>query len=286
MNKKIENNETWDLVIKPKAKLLSLNLNEIWQYRDLLMLFVKRDFVTQYKQTILGPFWYIIQPLITTVLYTLIFGSFAKLPTDGSPTSLFYLSGIVMWNFFSVCMSNTSNTFTNNAAIFGKIYFPRLIVPISAVISNLIRFIIQFAIFACFMLYYLASSNLIHISWLALIITPLLLLIMALMGLGFGIIISSLTTKYRDLTHFLGFGIQLLMYLTPVIYPASFWGKYEWVIKLNPLTSIVENFRYLYIGSGHFDGLSLIYSATFSLIVFFIGAVIFNKVEKNFMDTV
>jgi lipopolysaccharide transport system permease protein len=276
----------WDLVIKPKAKFFQLNLKEVWEYRDLLLLFVKRDFVAQYKQTILGPLWHLVQPLVTTFLYTIVFGNFAKLPTDGSPNALFYLSGIVTWNFFAVCMGNTSNTFTSNAGIFGKIYFPRLIVPISMIISNLFRFLIQFIIFIGFLVYYMSKSDAVHFDPLAILITPVLLLVMGLMGLGFGIIISSLTTKYRDLTHFLGFGIQLLMYLSPVIYPSSFWGKYQWLIKLNPLTSIIENFRHLYIGSGSLDIQGLIYSMVFAFIVFLIGVMLFNRVERTFMDTV
>jgi lipopolysaccharide transport system permease protein len=274
------------LIIRPKARLLQLNLKEVWQYRDLLWLFVKRDIVAQFKQTILGPLWHLIQPLITTLLYTIVFGNFAKLPTDGSPNALFYLSGIVMWNFFAVCLNNTSNTFTNNSGIFGKIYFPRLIVPLATIISNLVRFGIQFAIFACFLIYFAVKSDVVQFHLLALIVTPAVLFIMALMGLGFGIIISSLTTKYRDLTHFLGFGIQLLMYLTPIIYPSSFWGGYQWIIKLNPLTAIIENFRYVFIGTGSFNLLGLLYSFAFSLVIFFIGAILFNKVEKTFMDTV
>jgi len=282
------NNDTeeWDLIIRPKASFFRLNFREIWQYRDLLLLFVKRDLAAQYKQTILGPLWHVIQPLITTVLYTLIFGRFAKLPTDGSPSALFYLSGIVIWNFFAVCLSNTSNTFTSNAGIFGKIYFPRLIVPVSVVISNLVRFLIQFSILVVFIIYYLLNNTNVHIHPLYLLVTPLLLIIMALMGLGFGIMISSVTTKYRDLSHFLGFGIQLLMYLTPVIYPSSFWGNYQWIIRLNPLSSVIENFRYIFIGTGHFDTVGLLYSTGFAVFVFFSGAFIFNKVERTFMDTV
>jgi lipopolysaccharide transport system permease protein len=287
MNVRPDNfSEDWDMVIRPKSKILDLRLKEVFQYKDLILLFVKRDLVAQYKQTILGPLWHIVQPLITTALYTVIFGMFAKLPTDGSPSSLFYLSGIVMWNFFAVCLSNTSNTFTSNASLFGKIYFPRLIVPISVIISNLIRFLIQFGIFVCFLIYYSATSDEVTIRLSSIAVLPILLTIMALMGLGFGIIISSLTTKYRDLSHFLVFGIQLLMYLTPVIYPSSFWGKYQWILKLNPLTSVMETFRYFFIGTGYFDMWGLIYSIAFAVIVFLAGAVLFNKVEKTFMDVV
>lgn len=284
MNYTTEDN--WDLVIKPKAKLLQFNLKEVWQYRDLLLLFVKRDLVAQYKQTLLGPIWHVVQPLITTVLYTIIFGNFAKIPTEGCPPPIFYMSGIVMWNFFAVCLSNTSNTFTSNAGIFGKIYFPRLIIPLSVIVSNLLRFFIQFVIFLIFLFYYIYSTDIVHVNPSAIILTPILLCVMGLMGLGFGIIVSSLTTKYRDLNHFLGFGIQLLMYLTPVIYPISFWKDYQWLLKLNPLTSIVETFRYTYLGIGSLDLVGLVYSTVFALVIFFIGLVLFNKVEKNFMDTV
>ena len=282
----MRDNEHWDLVIKPKSNWLDINFADLWRYRDLILLFVRRDFVAQYKQTILGPVWHIIQPLFTTFLYAVVFGEIANLKTDGSPRPLFYLSGIIMWNFFSGCLLNTANTFIANAGIFGKIYFPRLVIPISTVISNSIRFGIQFFLLIAFLLFYIFVRD-IHISITYYVLyVPILIIIMGVMGLGFGIMISSLTTKYRDIALFLGFALQLLMYLTPVIYPASLWGKYQWVMDINPMTPIIESFRHAMLGSGHFDMTGIIYSGIFSIVVFLIGAILFTRTEKTFMDTV
>ena len=282
----MQDNEHWDLVIKPKSNWLDINFADLWRYRDLILLFVRRDFVAQYKQTILGPVWHIIQPLFTTFLYAVVFGEIANLKTDGSPRPLFYLSGIIMWNYFSGCLLNTANTFIANANIFGKIYFPRLVIPISTVISTSIRFGIQFLLLIAFLLFYIFVRD-IHISITYYVLyVPILIIIMGVMGLGFGIMISSLTTKYRDIALFLGFALQLLMYLTPVIYPASLWGKYQWVMDINPMTPIIESFRHAMLGSGSFDMSGILYSGIFSVVVFFIGAILFTRTEKTFMDTV
>jgi ABC-type polysaccharide/polyol phosphate export systems, permease component len=280
--------ESWDMVIEPKTRLLDLNLKEIWRYRDLIMLFVRRDFVAQFKQTILGPLWYIIQPILTTLMYALIFGRIARIPTDGiQPPLLFYLSGITMWNYFATCLTSTANTFVTNANIFGKVYFPRLVLPLSVVISNLVRFGIQFLLLIAIMIYFHFQGHTIGVNvyW---IIIPILLLMMAGIGLGLGIIISSLTTRYRDFAVFLTFAIQLAMYATPVVYPLSFLQntKYKTLIAANPLTPLIESFRYALFGKGSFDLGSLLYSAVFMIVVLTLGVILFNKVEKNFMDTV
>jgi len=280
--------EKWDIVIEPKTHLLQLNLKEIWRYRDLLQLFVRRDFVAQYKQTILGPIWHIIQPVFTTLIYLLIFGQIANIPTDGiEPPILFYMSGITIWNYFAACLTNTSATFTANASIFGKVYFPRMVLPLSVVISNIVRFGIQFLLLLVFMIFYYFKGYSIHLSFAWLFI-PVLIIMMAGIGLGLGIIISSLTTKYRDFAVLLTFAIQLGMYATPIVYPSSFLQKtpYKWIIEINPLSSIVECFRYSLFGKGTFTAGDLAYSGIFMLVVLFIGTIIFNKVEKSFMDTV
>ena len=277
----------WDLVISPKTHLLDLRLKDVWKYRDLLILFVKRDFIAQYKQTVLGPLWHIIQPLFTVIVYLIIFGRIANIPTDGVQPILFYMSGITIWNYFSSCLNNTSNTFVANAAIFGKVYFPRLVLPLSIIISNMVRFAIQFLLLLGLMIYYNFNGYPIQfgINWLLL---PVLITIMAGIGFGLGIIISSFTTKYRDFSVLLAFAIQLGMYATPIIYPLSFLNnsKYKWLIELNPLTPIAEAFRYSMFGKGSFTPLTLSYSGGFMLVVIFIGIIIFNKVEKSFMDTV
>jgi lipopolysaccharide transport system permease protein len=280
--------EQWDVVIEPRPHLLQLNLKELWRYRDLLWLFVRRDFVAQYKQTVLGPVWHLIQPLFTTLMYLLIFTNIANISTDGiEPPILFYMSGITIWNYFSNCLTSTSNTFVTNAGIFGKVYFPRLVLPLSIVISNIVRFGIQFLLLLAFMVFYAFKGHPIQINvfWLAL---PVLVIVMAGIGLGLGIIISSLTTKYRDFVVLLSFVVQLAMYATPIVYPLSFLQNslYRRVIEMNPLTSIVECFRYILFGRGTFTTASLAYSGAFMLAVLFIGVIIFNKVEKTFMDTV
>lgn len=276
----------WDLIIRPQRNWWDLRLYELWRYRDLIWLLVWRDFVAKYKQTILGPLWYLIQPLLTTVVFTVIFGGIAHLSTDGLPPFLFYMAGNTVWSYFSTCLTSTSNTFTSNSAIFGKVYFPRLCIPVSVIISNLISFVISFGVFLAFWVYFLLTGSVIHPNiWILLL--PGLLFLMAGQGLGLGIIISSLTTKYRDLQQLVGFGVQLLMYATPVIYPLStvkgIWRK---LILVNPMTPVVETFRLAFLGTSSLSPIFLIYSACFLLIVLLIGALIFNRVDANFMDTV
>lgn len=279
--------EQWDLIIRSKTHWFSLNLKEVWRYRDLLMLLVKRDYKASFKQTILGPIWFFIQPLLTSSVYAVIFGRIANISTDGNPRLLFYMAGVIMWNYFSTCLTSTSSTFVTNANIFGKVYFPRLIMPISVVISNLLRFSVQFLFFFGVLIYYMQKPEYtVQPTW-AVILTPVFLLIMALLGLSMGLIVSSLTTKYRDLAHLVGFGVQLMMYATPVVYPASFLqGKWKTILELNPMTSVIEGFRYAYMGSGEFNVFSLGYSIGVTLILLLISVILFNKVEKGFMDTV
>lgn len=278
--------DKWDLVIEPQRSWWDLHLGELWRYRDLIWLFVWRDFVAYYKQTILGPLWYLIQPILTTVVFSIIFGNIAKLSTDGLPPFLFYLAGNTVWGYFSTCLTSTSNTFSTNAAIFGKVYFPRLSIPISIILSNLISFGIRLGVFLCFLAYFMLAGSEIHPNlWILLL--PVLLLIMAGLGLGFGILISSLTTKYRDLQQLVGFGVQLLMYATPVIYPLStIQGSWRWLILANPMTPVVEIFRLAFLGTSSLDPIYLIYSAVWVLIVFIVGVLVFNHVETTFMDTV
>ena len=279
--------EQWDLIIRPKSKLLDVNLKEVWQYRDLMWMFIKRDFAAQYKQTILGPLWHFIQPLFTTFIFVVVFSKIAAISTDGLPPLLFYLSGITIWNYFSSCLIATSSTFVSNAYIFGKVYFPRLVMPISVVLSNMVKFGIQLLLLLGVMVWYAIDGVSVQLSTNLLYI-PLLLLMMAGIGLGLGIIISSLTTKYRDFTVLVTFGVQLLMYATPVVYPMSVVENMQlkfW-LSLNPLVPIVEAFRYALLGVGSFESLHLLYSAAFICIVLVIGLLIFGKVEKTFMDTV
>jgi lipopolysaccharide transport system permease protein len=279
--------EHWDLVIKPRSKWYQVDLAAIWRYRDLLMLLVRRDFVSVYKQTILGPVWFFIQPILTTLTFTVIFGNLAKVSTDGIPPLLFYTAGTILWNYFSECLSRTSGTFTANASVFGKVYFPRLVVPISVLISNLVKLAIQFALFVMIWIYYYTQSNQIQPNWSYLPLLPILILLMAGLGLGFGIFISSLTTKYRDFTFLITFGVQLMMYASPVVYPISIVPeKYKALILLNPVSSIIEAFKFIFIGQGYFSWSALGYSASFMLILLAISVIIFNKVEKTFMDTV
>jgi lipopolysaccharide transport system permease protein len=276
----------WTTVIEPKNKLFDLRLNEVWQYKDLIMLFVQRDFKTKYKQTVLGPLWFIIQPLFTTVIYTFVFGNLAKLSTDGLPQFLFYMAGNVPWLYFSTCITSTSSTFTNNAAVFGKVYFPRLTTPIATVITSMINYFIQFGMFLIFEVYYFIVGADIKITWVA-ALTPLLIIQMAILGMGFGIIISSLTTKYRDLQVLVSFGVQLWMYATPVVYAASSLSPRVYkILMLNPVAPIIELMRYGWLGSGvkPFGYWGISWVITFA--VLFVGIVIFNKVEKTFMDTV
>lgn len=278
--------EEWDIVLKPKISPLALNLREAWRYRDLLMMFVRRDVVTVYKQTILGPVWFVIQPVLTTAIYMLVFGNIAKISTDGIPQVLFYLSGIVIWNYFSEAFNTTSKTFKENEDIFGKVYFPRIIMPLSKVVSGLIKFGIQFAFFLAVYSYYAVQGFGFALSY-HLLLLPFLIMLMAGLGLAAGIIFTSLTTKYRDLTFLIQFGIQLLMYATPVIYPVStIPEKYKSLIMANPMTPIVEGFRYILLGAGSIDTSHLLYSTGFTIVLLIIGIVIFNRTEKTFMDTV
>ena len=280
--------QQWTTVIRPKEKLFSVDFKEIWQYRDLLTLFVKRNIITQYKQTILGPLWYVIQPLMTTIMYMVVFGGIAKISTDGLPQPLFYLAGICFWQYFADCLTKTSNTFVANAGIFGKVYFPRLITPLSDAVSNLVRFGIQFALFLAVYLYYqLFTEVQIHTNWYALLL-PFLVLLLAGLALGFGILFSSMTTKYRDLQLLLSFFVSLWMYATPVIYPLSTITneKLRFVMSLNPLTGIIEAFKYGILGVGQFSWSMLAYSFGFMLLLLALGIVVFNKVQRSFMDTV
>ena len=279
----------WDLVIEPQSSLLDLNLKDVWRYRDLLWLLVKRDFVSFYKQTILGPLWFFIQPLFTTIIFTFIFGNLAGLSTDGLPQPLFYMAGITAWNYFADCLTKTSTVFRDNAHIFGKVYFPRLIMPLSIVVSNLVRFGVQMLLFFVMIGYYLVQSemgSLFHPN-IYVLLFPVLVLMMALLGLGLGLIITALTTKYRDLAFLITFGVQLMMYATTVIYPLSAApAKYRWLIELNPMTGIIEAFRYGFLGQGVFSVDSFGYSVIFTLVSLLFGVLIFNKTEKTFVDTV
>lgn len=285
-NESVLTEENWDLVIKPKRGWFDLDLKDIWKYRDLIGLFVKRDFVVFYKQTILGPLWYLIQPLFTTFVFTIIFGNIAKISTDGIPPFLFYLSGTVGWNYFANCLNGTSNTFINNAGIFGKVYFPRLIIPISTVIINMAQFLIQMSLFLVMYLFYYLTGTDIHPSIWVLGI-PLALLQMALLGLGMGILISSLTTKYRDLVFLMTFGVQLWMYATPVVYPSSIIPKeYLAYYMLNPMASVIETFRYAFLSQGTLEPAYMAISWGVTLTILFLGVILFHRVEKSFMDTV
>lgn len=284
--KQSEEKEKWTKIIEPKTNLLDLRLNDLWQYRDLVMMFIRRDFVSNFKQTILGPLWFFIQPLLTTITYVVIFGRVAKLSTDGIPMLLFYLSGITIWNYFSETLTRTSGVFRENANLFGKVYFPRLTMPVSIIISNLLRFAIQFLLFLLVWVYYLVATDAIQPNFY-LLLTPVLILIMGLLALGFGMTISALTTKYKDLTFLVTFSIQLLMFATPVIYPMSTVpDNYKRILAANPISAVIETFRFGFLGSGTFSWGALLYSFAFSLVVLFIGVVIFNRVEKKFTDII
>jgi lipopolysaccharide transport system permease protein len=287
MNHTAQDKDNWDLVIEAKSPLIRLNFREIWRYRDLLMLLVMRDYKASFKQTILGPVWFFIQPLLTSSVYAVIFGMIAKLGTDGNPRLLFYMSGVILWNYFSTCLNSSANTFISNANIFGKVYFPRLIMPLSIVFSNFLRFSVQFLFFGITWAYYLLQGQIsFQLSWVVLL-TPVFLIIMAVLGLSMGLIVSSLTTKYRDLTHLIGFGVQLMMYATPVVYASSTLPeRWQQLIQYNPMTAVIEGFRYAFLGSGTFSPQMLLYSLTITTILFFISVILFNKVEKGFMDTV
>ena len=282
----MENKNTeWTNVISSEHSLFKLNLKEVWDYRDLVYMFVKRDFVSSFKQTILGPLWFFINPIFTTVVYLIVFGNIANLSTDGAPKILFYLAGVTLWNYFSSSLGGTSNVFVGNAGIFGKVYFPRLVMPITIFISNLMRFGVQFLLFLVVFFYYWYKGEVTPNWWV--LFTPIFILMMSLFALGVGMIFSSLTTKYRDLSMLLTFGISLYMYATPVIYPTSMLSaKIQPYAKYNPLTGIFEGFKYAWMGVGEFNPIMLVYSTIIILILLAIGTVIFNKVEKGFMDTV
>lgn len=280
------NNEQWDIVIEPKKSLFQLNLKEVWRYRDLLRLLVRRDVVAQYKQTILGPIWYFIQPIFTTIIFTVIFGRLAGISTDAIPPILFYMAGITNWNYFADVLNKTGTTFKDNQAIFGKVYFPRLVMPVSIVTTSLIKYGIQLLLFFGIYLYFVIAGVTVAPNAYALLF-PVLVVTLGGLGLGFGLIITSYTTKYRDLVFLLQFGVQLLMYATPVIYPLSTVPeKYRWLSVLNPMTSIIETFKYGFLGKGTFEWLYLGYSILFMIGLLVIGIIIFNRTEKNFMDTV
>jgi lipopolysaccharide transport system permease protein len=280
--------EKWDLVIGPKRGWLDFNLRDIWLYRDLVLHFVKRDFVAFYKQTILGPLWYIIQPLLTTLVFTIIFGKVARIPTDGIPPFIFYLSGTVAWGYFADCLKETSDTFITNSKIFGKVYFPRLTVPLSVVIISLVKFGIQFMLFLGFLAYFVAGNAPVKPKPnLFILLLPVLLLQMAILGLGTGILISSMTTKYRDIKFLVGFGIQLWMYATPVVYSVSVVPeRFRFFYMLNPVASIVQNFRHAFLGTGMVSGVDILISWAVTMLLLFAGIILFNRVDKTFMDTV
>lgn len=285
MNSQTENENQWDSVIQSQTSLFDLRLKELWHYRDLLVLFVRRDFVTVYKQTVLGPLWFFIQPLLTTITFTIIFGNIAQLSTDGAPKVVFYMAGITLWNYFSSCLTSVSGVFNANAGIFGKVYFPRLIMPLTIVISNLMKFGVQFLLFIGFVTYFTLQSQI--QPNMAILLTPFIILLMALISMGIGLILSAMTTKYKDLNQLISFGVQLLMYATPVIYPSSSVpAGYQWVIQWNPLVGLFNYMRYAYLGIGQFSAFTLIYPTVFALGILTLGVLVFNKVQKTFMDTV
>jgi len=283
----MNNQDNNTLIIKPKSSLLDINFKELWQYKDLLFLLVRRDFVSVYKQTILGPVWFFIQPLLTTATFTLVFSKMANISTDGIPAPLFYLIGVTFWSYFSTCLTGTSATFVNNAAVFGKVYFPRLIMPLSIVISSLFKLSIQFIMLLIGWIYYMITELSVFSNFTILLL-PLYIILMAGLGLGFGIILSSVTTKYKDFSFLVGFGIQLLMYATPIIYPLSLIKnpKIVVLVSLNPMTGLIEGIKYGLTGHGIFDLGLLAYSLVFTIVLLFVGVIIFNKVEKSFIDTV
>lgn len=289
MNTTNNSDSDWLFEITPKNNFFSLNFKEVWHYRDLLLLFVKRDVVTVYKQTILGPLWYLIQPLFTSITFTIIFNNLAGISTGAVPPFLFNLAGITIWNYFTACLNDTSDTFKRNASIFGKVYFPRIIIPLSVVVSNLLKFGIQFLIFIIFYLYFYYQGAAISLK-ASVLFFPLLVALMGVLGLGFGMIISSLVTKYRDLSYLIGFGVQLLMYLSAVMYPMALIQEkipdYAWLVRYNPLAYIIESSRYMLLNVGQISILGLTYTLLVTVMVFFVGLLLFNKTEKSFIDTV
>ncbi len=282
-----ETHKDWDLIIKPKSNLLDLQLNQVWKYRDLLFLLVKRDFISFYKQTVLGPIWFFLQPLFTVAIYMFIFGSIAGIETDNIPQPIFYLSGITAWTYFSECVLKTSNIFRENAGIFGKVYFPRLIMPLCVVISNLLKFGIQFLLLIILIVYYSFNGYHFNFSVFNFFLIPIFIVFIAAFGLGVGLIVSSLTIKYRDFALLLSFAMSILMYACPVVYPlASLSGKMKFIVLLNPMTSLIEGFRFLLFGYGSLNIYSSLYGIVFILITVFIGVIFFNKVQKNFIDII
>lgn len=278
--------KNWDIVISSKNKFFKLNFYEIWSYKDLILMFVKRDVITIYKQTILGPIWFVIQPVMTMLIYVFVFGNIANISTDGLPQPLFYLAGIIMWNYFSECFIQISETFVQNTEIFGKVYFPRIVIPISKIISSLIKFLIQFILFIIFLLFYTINMNVVNPSFWILLM-PFLLVLLSALGLGFGLIFTSLTSKYRDLKFLMQFGIQLLMFSTPIIYPlSSLKGDVLEIMKLNPLTHIIEAFKFSFLGQGSLDFGGILYSTIFTILIVFFGIYVFNRTEKNFIDSI
>ena len=282
----MEQTNDWTIIIKPRRKWLDIDIKGIWRYRDLLYMYVKRDIITIYKQTILGPLWFVIQPVLTTIMYMFVFGGLAGISTDGAPQPLFYLSGIMLWNYFSACFNVSSNVFVANARVFGKVYFPRLVVPLSGVLSNLIKMSIQLFLFVVVYIYYYSTGVPLSVNW-TIALFPVLIFLIAFHGMSWGLLITSFTTKYRDLIQFVSFGLQLFMYATPVIYPLSAApGKYKDLIALNPLTPIFEAFKYSCMGCGSLSWGGLLYSTIFMCITLSLAVIIFNRVERNFMDTV
>lgn len=290
INLNTSKDDNWLYTISSERRLIDLNFKEIWQYRDLLILFVKRDVITVYKQTVLGPLWYLIQPLFTSIIFTVIFNDMAAIPTGVAPAFLFNLAGITSWNYFKQCLVGTSDTFKRNQGIFGKVYFPRVIMPMATVFSNLIKFGIQLLVFIAFYFFYVfvKEANIVPTS--ALVLFPVLVLIMALLGLGLGMIISSMTTKYRDLNFLVNFGVQLLMYASAVMYPVEFFKEklpsISWLVEYNPMTTVIEAFRYMTLGVGSYSTNGLIYAIFMSVLIFLVGLIIFNKTERSFIDTV
>ena len=286
---KNKSSKNWDLIIEPQGGLLNLGLKELWRYKDLLEMFVRRDVVTLYKQTVLGPLWYVIQPIFTTITFMFVFGNIAGIPTDGIPQPLFYMAGILCWNYFSECLTRTSDTFLTNQAIFGKVYFPRMVVPLSITISGLLKFLIQLILFIILYVFFFVKGANVSLNIYGLLF-PLLVIMLAGLGLGFGILISSMTTKYRDLKFLVAFGVQLWMYISPVAYPLSEardkFPKFAWIVQYNPISPIIETFKYGVLGEGVFSWGGLAYSFVFTIVLLLSGTIVFNKIERNFMDVV
>jgi len=279
--------DQWTTILRPEGRWLDFRFREVLRYSDLIGLLIRRDFVAAYKQTILGPVWFLIQPLVTALTFWVIFGNIARLPTDGQPQFLFYMLGTVVWSYFSMCFVQTSNTFISNAALFGKVYFPRLVVPVANVTSNLVMLAIQFSAFVAIAVITrgAAAAQSLNVMWLPVI--PLLIVLMAGLGLGLGLAISSMTTRYRDLQYAVAFGTPLLMYATPIIYPlSSVPDRFRWIVVANPMTPIVETFRYVILGAGTVSGAALLYAAAVTIVSLLIGAALFNRTERTFMDTV